>query len=322
MYGYVERFRRSPAWVKVSLGLRTSIALSLDECDVSNRTLLDHVIWRVEGQSIVRIATEPVGFSGKIFRPQLDAIIDEVIPYALQQLSSNPFDAIRSKVFGAAYNKSTLERTSGNILLTNALRIWAAQTTFFKNYWRVVDGAESVKAPYYPPLRAALVPRMLYLQLEQIMEAYMKELEQEFLHNLENMIFSRDSAQWFPTYLATFVYLSTLEGDTWDLWEWREKYGVQEVPDFPDSQREFWPRTADLSVHIDRNHHQASVITSHAIAALGKGQLPFSMNSAGKLVAATRDQGHETHRLAAELAEEFRNLGNPHAFHPPISPVR
>jgi hypothetical protein len=168
---------------------------------------------------------------------------------------------------------------------------------------------------YYPPLGAALVPRILSLQLEQIMEGYMKKLEQDFLRTLENMVFSRDSALWLPTFLATFVYLSTLEGDTWDLEEWKERarIGIREVPE---SQRAFWPREAELSAHIARNHHQASVVTSHAKAALGKGQLPFSTDSAGRLVPNAKAQGREAHELAAELAEEFSNLGNPTPIHP------
>jgi hypothetical protein len=112
--------RRTSARVEVSLGFLTSIALSLDECEVWDKTLLDHTVWRVEGEPIARIATEPVRINGKIQPEQLDAIIDEVIPYALQQLGNNPFNTIRSKVFGAAYGRSRSERMSG---VVNSFRI-------------------------------------------------------------------------------------------------------------------------------------------------------------------------------------------------------
>src|SRR5437773_224440 len=101
--------------------------------------------------------------------------------------------------------------------------MWVAQTTFFRNHWRIVGGAESVNAPYYQPLRAYLVPRMLALELEQTVETYMKDLEQDFLHVLESMVFGRKPLSWLSMYLAAFIYLSTLEGDNWDLGAWRAK---------------------------------------------------------------------------------------------------
>src|SRR5437762_2003066 len=78
--------RRPSAKVKVSLGLASSITLNLNRCEVNDRTLLDHTIWRVEGEPIARVATEPVRICGKIPPEGLDALIDEMIPHALQQL--------------------------------------------------------------------------------------------------------------------------------------------------------------------------------------------------------------------------------------------
>ncbi|KAH0541577.1 hypothetical protein FGG08_003925 [Glutinoglossum americanum] len=287
--------------VSVSLGLLTSIPLNLSKCEVKDSTLLEHIIWRVEGEPIVRIPTEAVSLCQRVPREQLDAVIDEVIPYALQQLVGSPTDGIRNRVFHAAYKRSKSER---DLFLTNALRIWAAQTTFFKNHWRIVAGAETINARYYMPLDAALVPRMLALQLEQVIESYMKVLERDFLHDLERMLFDRD-LPWASAYLAAFVYLSILEGDTWDLEAWKAKGGMQEVPE---SQRKFWPLATELATLIDRNHHQASVMVCHAKAALGRGQPLFSMNGAGELIPAVGAQDCEACELAAELAEEFKNL--------------
>jgi hypothetical protein len=316
--------KRSPAEVKVSLGLSTSIQLNLRRCEVRDRALLDHTIWRVKDEPVTHIATEPVCFWRGIPKEQLDAVIDEMIPHALQLLASDPV-AIRSKALTAAYKKSISEQdgvidfsnspvaltswltaNKQNLFLTNALRIWVAQTSFFKNHWRIVEGAESVNAVHYEPLGAALVPRMLTLQLERAVEVYMKELEQDFLHRLENMVFSRDPLSWLPTYLAIFVYLSTLEGDTWDLEEWTAGVGVLGIPE---SQQKLWPRKTELSTYIDRNHHQADMIITHAKAALGKGQLPFSTNSTGELVPTPRIQDKEAYELAAQLAEQLDNYG-------------
>ncbi|KAI9777769.1 MAG: hypothetical protein M1839_008564 [Geoglossum umbratile] len=294
-----------PAKVKVSLGLSRSILLDLSRCEVEDRALLDHTIWRVPDEPITYVATEPVGICGKIPRRQIDAVIDEMIPHALQQLASDPIDAIRSKAFTAAYKKSKTEQ-DGKLFLTTALRIWAAQPSFFKNYWRVVEGAESVNATYYEPLGAALVPRVLALQLEQMIEIYMKELENEFLHRLENMVFGRDPLLWLSTFLAAFVYLSTLEGDTWDLEKWRAGISVTEIPE---SHRKLWPRETELSTHIDRNHHQAEMVIAHIKAALGKGRLPFSADSDGELVPTAGTQDGEAYELAAQLAEQFNNYG-------------
>jgi hypothetical protein len=105
--------RRSPAKVNVSLGFPRSIALNLNRCEVEDRTLLDHTIWRVEGEPVVRIPTEAVGIRGKIPCQELDALIDGMIPHALQQLASDPFSAIRSKIFCAARKRSVSEQTDG-----------------------------------------------------------------------------------------------------------------------------------------------------------------------------------------------------------------
>jgi hypothetical protein len=98
------------AKVKVSLGLSGSILLNLSRCEVEDRALLDHTIWRVPDEPITYVATEPVGICGMIPRRQLDAVIDEIIPHALQQLASDPIDAIRSKAFTAAYKRSKTEQ--------------------------------------------------------------------------------------------------------------------------------------------------------------------------------------------------------------------
>ncbi|KAI9855297.1 MAG: hypothetical protein M1813_009836 [Trichoglossum hirsutum] len=294
--------RNPPSRVKVSLGLSTSIALIVYKCEVQDRTLLDHTIWRVEGEPITRVATEAVGMFGKIPRNQLDAVIDEMIPHALKQLAKDPFDTVRSKTFSAAYNLSRSEQNE-KLLLTKALRIWATQKSFFNSHWRIVEGAETVNAPYCRSLGAALVPRMLALQLEQATESYMKELEQEFLQILEGMVFSRDPSLWLLVFLATFIYLSTLEGDTWDLEEWRARFGIPEVPE---SQRKFWPRETELSVHIDKNRYQADLITSHAKAVLSRGHPPFSTDSAKELVPTAGGD----RELIAELGEEVGNSGH------------
>ena len=147
---------------------------------------------------------------------------------------------------------------------------------------------------------------MLTLQLERRVEIYMKDCEQELLRCLENKFFSRDPSSFLPAYLAAFVYLSTLEGDTWDLEEWRAGVGVRGIPE---SQKKLWPRKTELSTHIDRNRHQADMVIIHVKAALGKGQLPFSTNSDGELVPACGVQDSEACELAAQLAEQLDNYG-------------
>lgn len=104
------REKGSPIEVKVGLGLSTSISLNLCRCEVRDRALLDHAIWRVKGEPVTYIATEPVGFWEGIPRKQLDAVMDEMIPHALQLLTNDPVDAIRSKVLATAYRMSLSER--------------------------------------------------------------------------------------------------------------------------------------------------------------------------------------------------------------------
>jgi hypothetical protein len=111
-------------------------------------------------------------------------------------------------------------------LLRKVLRLWAAQSSFFERPWRLRNGASAVNARFHENLGASDVPRMLYWQLDFIIEEYQASLEKAILANLEQLMFPRAyrSQQTLITVFTTaFIYLSVLESDTWTLKTWAKK---------------------------------------------------------------------------------------------------
>lgn len=64
------------------------------------------------------------------------------------------------------------------------------------------------------------LPRLANQQLDARVEAFMAELEQKVLAELQVKIFRRNPADWFGIYLTLFVTLSSLERDSWGLQTW------------------------------------------------------------------------------------------------------
>jgi hypothetical protein len=113
-------------------------------------------------------------------------------------------------------------------MLLNVMRLWAAQCTFFGHAWRVIDGGDLIQAEYWDVLKAHIVPKHLYWQLDVIMEDYMASKEKIVLQDLERAIFPpsrthQSRKAWFSVYLVAYVYLHTMENETWNLHSWGVK---------------------------------------------------------------------------------------------------
>lgn len=107
--------------------------------------------------------------------------------------------------------------------------MWAAQTSFFERAWRIRGaGAVQVNARFHENLNAADVPRMLYWQLDYIMEDYLSFLERDTLKDLDLCIFPsrghyRSPQTLITVFIAAFAYLMLLESDSWTLKTWETK---------------------------------------------------------------------------------------------------
>jgi hypothetical protein len=110
----------------------------------------------------------------------------------------------------------------------NSLRMWAAQSCVWGQIWRITKGAQGIGASYREGLNAFEVPRLLYWQLDVIMEDYICKLEKLVLKDLERHVFPskgayREQSTWFTVVLSSIIYLAVLESDTWNLESWKAK---------------------------------------------------------------------------------------------------
>jgi hypothetical protein len=101
--------------------------------------------------------------------------------------------------------------------------MWVAQSLWFDRIWRITAEGERIDAPWRDSTKARDVPKLLYMQLDFSMEAYIAHLETRILADLNRFVFKRSSSTWFSVYAAAFVYLVTLENDSWRLETWKVK---------------------------------------------------------------------------------------------------
>ena len=101
--------------------------------------------------------------------------------------------------------------------------MWAAQSFWFKRIWRIVAGGKAIGARFRKETRGFDPPRFLYVQLDYIMHYYLNKLEKSVLTRLQRLVFHRKNSTLFPLFLATFVFLATVEGDSWRMENWKAK---------------------------------------------------------------------------------------------------
>ena len=101
--------------------------------------------------------------------------------------------------------------------------MWAAQSFWFEHIWRIVDGGDTIGASFRNETRGFDPPRFLYIQIDYSMDHYLNKLGKSVLARLERLVFHRKRSTLFPIFLAAFVFLATVEGDSWRMENWRTK---------------------------------------------------------------------------------------------------
>ena len=159
----------------------------------------------------------------------------------------------------------------------------------------------------------------------------MHELEQCVLHDLEGFILKRERATWFSIYLRSFIYLTILEGDTWNLESWKAKSArwaldprVAENPvrDAPrvsmtrlwPLQMMKWPLSETPSALIEKNEQQARLIAGH-VQAINKGSFPFVRDKSAKVAPNMGKATEEAEEFASSLSADLSALSNSPAPH-------
>lgn len=99
--------------------------------------------------------------------------------------------------------------------------MWAAQSLWHFNIWRIEEGSETIGASYIDEKGYFVPPRPLYVQLDYCMDHYLKRLEGRVLGRLEKDVFQRTRRASFSLFLAAFVFLAVVEGDTWRMENWK-----------------------------------------------------------------------------------------------------
>jgi len=153
------------------------------------------------------------------------------------------------------------------------LRLWAAQTIFFKSHWRIVSGADIVQmAPLDIPgllNGITLLPRLINQQLDGLFEQRMANLEKEILCDLQKAMYKNRRDLWFSIFLSTFLVVHTLERDSWNLHAW--------MSEVHRDGGAIWPLEADPEVYNNHTTHLARLLCAH-FKSVCKGSTPFSLD--------------------------------------------
>lgn len=210
--------------------------------------------------------------------------------------------------------------------MQNALRMWAAQSLWFDRIWRITESGERIDAPWRDSTKARDVPRLLYVQLDYSMEVYIMQLEARLLASLDMFVFKRSSSTWFSVYAAAFVYLVTLENDSWRLETWKVKLKAWEnlrpvillrspisidCTNLSKDIREslpVWPLQNDPDFYLEQNRYHAHIVAAH-VRACCKGLFPFSMNASGQVIANTNSTDKDIKEFIENIQDEFGGFG-------------
>ncbi|KAH8802978.1 hypothetical protein F5884DRAFT_491771 [Xylogone sp. PMI_703] len=299
-----------PVRIIVSAGYKPVLPLTVHEFVPIDVRLLDHMSWRVHStDEMIRRPSPPWGLYNVVLEPsQINHFMDEMVEELLDEKTFRQKDAIWVHTFLSALNRSKSMRQDAK-LLQNVLRMWAAQSLWFDRIWRVVSEGEKIKSRWQDFLNGHDVPRLLYVQLDFYMEAYIAHLETRILADLNDFIFSRSSSTWFSVYAAAFVYLVALENDSWRLETWKAKLKKWEnLSSDVRSNLPAWPLPNNPNYYLEQNRYNARVVAGH-IRAGCKGLFPFSMRSSGQVVANTQKTDPEIEGFVDSIQEEFNGFG-------------
>ncbi|OIW32557.1 hypothetical protein CONLIGDRAFT_668240 [Coniochaeta ligniaria NRRL 30616] len=204
-----------------------SLAVCVNAFEARDATLLAHVNFRfADSPFLQRLESTPYALRDFVVsNAALDDYFDQLLPYLLKTHFDHAGGGFITQVLETAYALAYEGGVGkpGSRMLRYALRGWAAQCTFCRHIWRLVEGGERVGAVAHPALGDYDVPRFLYWQMDCISERYAHHQETSGLRELERCMFSRKRRSWLPVVLASFIYHTVLERDTWNLESWNMK---------------------------------------------------------------------------------------------------
>ncbi|KIX10551.1 uncharacterized protein Z518_01634 [Rhinocladiella mackenziei CBS 650.93] len=295
--------------IEVSLGLDATLPLKVEKFVPKDPDLLHHIAFRNKTSVFLRkTPTEAFGLcTCTVSRAELDTFLDKMIPPLIAETACST-DAIWKATFEAALRLSVDETRKETLMIRRLLRVWAAHSVFFGRIWRIKKGAEALGAQFHPEIGAADVPRLLYWQLDWIVENYMMKLESQILRDLEDIILPRTQkgsrhrrqlGAGFAVFISCFLYLSTLEKDSWNLEAWRAKSARwANDPSVSNNPTMVWPLTKTVPELLRENEQQAITVANH-LRAMHRAEFPFRQDKAGRFV----PNGMKTTREVDEYAE-------------------
>lgn len=269
----------APPTITVSNGFPVTLSLEVQEYTPHNTSALIHVIWRgMEAGTIPpQVQSSPFGLNPRRYDVRIiDSYLDEMVPHLIESVAKESPQLIRV-ILLRAYSQSQrddwIEGAAGNLLIKVSLRLWAAQTIFFKSHWRIDSGAEVVQmAPLDIPgywNGVTLLPRLINQQLDALFEQRMADLEKEILYHLQVAMHKNRRDLWFSIFLSTFLVLHSLEKDSWNLHAW-----MSEVRRDGGAS---WPLETKPEVYNDQNTHLAHLLCAH-YKSICKGSTPLTLD--------------------------------------------
>lgn len=148
-------------------------------------------------------------------------------------------------------------------------------------------------------------PRLLNIQLEAVFEQRMDALESELLYSLQDAIHEPKRGQWLSVFFATFLFMVSLEKDSWNLGSW----GI-ELQRAGGSQWPLGTSAPGPEVHGEQNQTLANMLgTVFQVRCQGSVPLKLNWDSAGvkKLV----ENDEQKVAFLKSLADLISNEGRP-----------
>ncbi|KAI5858007.1 hypothetical protein BZA05DRAFT_112320 [Tricharina praecox] len=275
---------------EVHNGYSPSLQLKAYQFVPHDETLLQHIVWRVSGSpDFTRLPSTCYGIKEEISPETFDEYLDKHVQSFINDELRPSSDEV--PIF-ASTMRAAQEYAQGNknlsVLVQKVLRIWVAQTFFFRSSWRICGvntlGMEPINDPEMKFHGFIPLPRLINQQLDAQLELRVATMENELLTELQNHILDRNSTDWFGIFLTIFVHLSSIERDTWGLNTWehdgptlQERFlqlNIKNSQSNP-SKAFLWPLGASPSMLIGKNARLAEMLVSH-FRTVSRGFVPFA----------------------------------------------
>lgn len=317
----------NPEYFEAHNGYPPTLTLKASKFTPHDVKLLEHIVWRVAGKPDYRpLPSTCFGLKEELSADDLDLYLDKHLPYILQEESQavDEESGIHASTIRAAYDYSNGNKNLSS-LVGKSLRIYVAQTFFFRSVWRIGGpntlgmkpiGDSTSKSQEMIPL-----PRLVNQQLDAYIENRIATLEKELLAELQSHILDRNAYDWFGIFLTIYVQLSSLEKDIWSLETWEHDFDMLhervraldlQNPQWGAQNKSFvWPLKTSPSECISKNVHLANMLVSH-FRTVSKGYIPFNLNWDSKQVVQMAGEEKEAVDYMKKTSQQIPKLESEH----------